>query len=70
MTPAEMPSLAVLRLLQICSPALPIGAFAYSQGLEQAVEAGWIAEPHDLGHWLEGMLDHSLAYTEIGRAHV
>ena len=39
--PPEAP-LALLRLLQWVSPSLPIGGFTYSQGLEWAVEAGWI----------------------------
>ena len=34
--------LALLRLLQLASPALPIGAYSYSQGLEAAVEAGYV----------------------------
>ena len=36
--------LALTRLLQLVSPALPIGAFAYSQGLEQAVASGWVTD--------------------------
>ena len=32
--------LALVRLLQLASPALPIGAYSYSQGLEWCVEAG------------------------------
>lgn len=58
-------TLGVLRLLQICSPAFPIGAFAYSQGLEQAAELGWLNEPRELGSWLSGILRHSLAYTDL-----
>ena len=34
--------LSELRMLQLASPSLPTGGFAYSQGLEWAVEAGWI----------------------------
>ena len=30
--------------MQLVSPALPIGAFTYSQGLEWAVEAGWVRD--------------------------
>lgn len=65
MTPAGVPSLGVLRLLQICSPAFPIGAFAYSQGLEQAAEIGWLNNPRELGSWLSGTLRHSLARTDL-----
>ena len=33
---------ALVRLLQLASPALPVGAFSYSQGFESAVEQGWV----------------------------
>ena len=33
---------ARLRLWQLLSPTLPIGAYAYSRGLEYAVAAGWV----------------------------
>jgi urease accessory protein UreF len=47
-TATEQPSTSVggaalLRLLQLSSSLCPIGAFAFSQGLEQAVERGWLA---------------------------
>lgn len=54
-----------LRLMQLISPALPIGAFTYSQGLEWAVEAGWVRDVHSLGDWLEGLLDDGLAQLEL-----
>ena len=56
---------ALLRLLQLCSPALPIGAFAYSQALEQAVELGWVNSEGDLEHWLGGLLRHNLAWLDL-----
>lgn len=65
MTSSALPNFNVLRLLQICSPAFPIGAFAYSQGLEQAAEIGWIEAPRQLSEWLRGMLQHSLARTDL-----
>jgi urease accessory protein len=63
--PSSGVNLSIVRLLQVCSPAFPIGAFAYSQGLEQAVEVGWVTEPAHLQEWLCGMLTHSLAHTEL-----
>lgn len=54
-----------LRLLQLCSPALPIGAFAYSQGLEQAVERDWVTDVESLEDWLSGILLHPLAHTDL-----
>ena len=35
----DQPGLALVRLLQLASPALPVGAYTYSQGLEWAVES-------------------------------
>ncbi|TDX32724.1 urease accessory protein [Modicisalibacter xianhensis] len=49
--------LALLGLLQLVSPALPIGAFAWSQGLESAFELGWVSDEVTLGEWLEGVLE-------------
>jgi hypothetical protein len=40
-------SLALPRLLQLASPALPVGAYTYSQGLEWAVEAGVVRDRED-----------------------
>ena len=34
---------SLLQLLRIVSPALPVGAYAGSEGLEYAVEAGWVS---------------------------
>lgn len=53
--------LALLRLLQLASPALPVGAYAYSQGMEQAVHLGWIADEAQACDWVEGVLTNGLA---------
>lgn len=58
-------SLPTLRLLQLCSPAFPIGAFAYSQGLEQAIEREWVQTPQQLRAWLHGVLTHNLGATDL-----
>ncbi|MBI5612358.1 MAG: urease accessory protein UreF [Gammaproteobacteria bacterium] len=47
---AESPTL--LRLLQLASPSLPVGAYSYSEGLEYAVHAGWIRDACGLRDWL------------------
>ncbi|HKI97848.1 MAG TPA: urease accessory UreF family protein [bacterium] len=49
------PPLALLRLLQLTSPALPVGAFAYSHGLEWAVEAGWVRAGSQAEAWIAGL---------------
>ena len=57
--------LAFLRLLQLASPALPIGAFAYSQGLEPAVSAGVVRDEPSARDWLLGLLAGPLAHQDL-----
>jgi len=52
------PTLPLLRLLTWLSPAFPTGAFAYSHGLEWAVEAGDITDGDTLRDWLADLLAH------------
>lgn len=59
------PPLGRLRLMQLVSPALPIGAFTYSQGLEWAVEAGWVSDAATLQDWLGGLMEDGLAQLEL-----
>jgi urease accessory protein len=56
--------LALLRLLQLVSPALPVGMYSYSQGMEQAVEDGWISNEAQARAWLAGVLKHSVASVD------
>ena len=61
-----MPSaLARLAMLRLGSAALPIGAFAYSQGLESAVERGWVRCAADAEHWIGGILRHSVLTADV-----
>ena len=53
------------RLLQLCSPTLPIGAFAWSQGLECAVDRGWIRDEASAGQWILGLLGHSIRRLDV-----
>src|ERR1041384_3239428 len=55
----------LLRLLQLSSSLCPIGAFAFSQGLEQAVERGWVSNEAQLTEWLLGLGRHALARLEL-----
>ena len=47
---------ALYRLLTWLSPAFPVGAFAYSSGIEWAVEAGDVTDAASLRDWLAAML--------------
>ena len=56
---------ALTRLLQLVSPALPIGAFAYSQGLEQAVASGWVTDEATAAEWLLGLLHNGMGTLDL-----
>jgi|HubBroStandDraft_2_1064218.scaffolds.fasta_scaffold137220_1 urease accessory protein len=62
---ARTADLALVRLLQIVSPALPIGAFAYSQGLEQTVAEGWVTDEEEATAWLLGLLTSSFGTLDL-----
>lgn len=47
---------ALLRLLAWLSPSYPVGAYAYSHGLEWAAEAGELPDEAALGAWLGDLL--------------
>ena len=57
--------IALLHLMQLASPALPVGAYSYSQGLEFAVERGWVADEAMACEWLLGLLRHPLCYLDV-----
>lgn len=48
---------AQLRLFQLVSPALPVGAFSYSEGLEVLVQAGRLSTTGALEAWLRAELE-------------
>ncbi|MDB4987394.1 MAG: Urease accessory protein UreF [Myxococcaceae bacterium] len=50
-----------MRLLWLASPALPIGAYAYSRGLEQAVDVGFITDVKSAADWITGVLEYQVA---------
>jgi urease accessory protein len=51
-----MTDASLYALLTWLSPAMPVGAFSYSHGLEAAVEAGLVHDPVTLGSYLETAL--------------
>jgi urease accessory protein len=55
----------LLRLLAWLSPAFPTGAYAYSHGLEQAVEDGDIADGETLRNWLTDVLHHGSGRNDV-----
>ena len=56
---------ALLRLIWLASPALPVGGFSYSEGLEAAVEAGLVHDEASAGEWIAQQLHASLARADL-----
>lgn len=54
-----------LRLWQLISPALPVGAYAYSQGLEYAVDAAWVSDEASVQDWISGVAANSVASLDL-----
>lgn len=52
------------RLLQLASPALPVGAYTYSQGLERAVEDGTVGDEATTLTWIGDQLEWNLGRFE------
>lgn len=52
------------KLLQLASPALPVGAYSYSQGLEAAVEAGIVSDAASAQRWIGDVLELSVGAME------
>ncbi len=56
---------ALIQLMYLYSPTLPIGAFTYSQGMEWAVDCGWITHRDSAMDWLTDQLEQSLAHVDV-----
>ncbi|WP_374360550.1 urease accessory protein UreF [Pseudoduganella danionis] len=59
-----MQAAALLHLLQFASPALPIGAYSYSQGLEAALERGLVHDAATARDWIVRHLHEVVASWE------
>jgi urease accessory protein len=56
---------AMLRLMTWLSPAFPVGAFAYSHGLEQAVHDRTVASRQDLAEWIEDLITAGSLWNDV-----
>ncbi len=57
--------LPLLQLLRLASPSLPVGAFAWSQGLEGAMAIGWVDSPDSFADWVGAVLTRNFAEQEL-----
>jgi urease accessory protein len=60
-----MANAALLRLLTWLSPAFPTGGFAYSHGLEWAVDCGDVTTESDLLEYLKSLLTHGALWSDL-----
>ncbi len=71
-TEGVTPAATLLRLIWLASPALPVGGFSYSEGLESAVETGRVGNENSAAAWLVQQLELTLARSDLpvlARAH-
>ena len=61
-SPAQLP--ALMRLLQLASPALPVGGYSYSQALEAAVNADQVCDASSAEGWISNVLHRFTARSE------
>lgn len=69
---APLAATGLLQLMWLASPALPVGGFSYSEGLEAAVEAGAVTGEASAAAWLSDQLRLALARSDlavVARAH-
>src|SRR5687767_3823064 len=59
---------ALIELIRLASPALPVGGFSYSEGLEAAVDACLLADEPAVARWLLDQLHLCLARSDLPAA--
>ena len=66
--PAPTTAATLLQLMWLASPALPVGGFSYSEGLEPAVESATVTSEAQAGDWLLDQLHLGLARCDLAVA--
>ncbi len=57
--------LQLVRLMHLSSVSLPVGGFAFSHGLEYAIETGWIRKAPQVSDWVREQLHMGLSSTDV-----
>ncbi|MDP9900527.1 urease accessory protein UreF [Variovorax ginsengisoli] len=60
-----LPAASLLQLIWLASPALPIGGFSYSEGLEAGVEWGGLSSEPAASDWIADQLHLSLSRADL-----
>lgn len=58
-------SASLLRLMQLSSASLPVGGFSFSQGMEYAIDAGWVKNSEQTERWISSQLSISIARVDL-----
>ena len=61
----ELKPMELVKLMHLCSVSLPVGAYSFSQGMEYAIDAGWVKSPDQVQDWLECQLLFNLARVDL-----
>lgn len=61
----QLPASSLLQLIWLASPALPVGGFSYSEGLEAAVDCGEVTSEAMAAHWLSDQLQLALTRGDL-----
>jgi urease accessory protein len=62
---ASLPASSLLQLIWLASPALPVGGFSYSEGLEAAVDCGEVTTEGMAARWLSDQLQLALTRGDL-----
>jgi urease accessory protein len=65
LTPNANPDTSLLRLLQLSSASLPVGGYSFSQGVEYAIDEGWVKNEADVADWVSLLMQESLAQVDL-----
>jgi urease accessory protein len=64
-TDTALPAASLLQLIWLASPALPVGGFSYSEGLEAGVDSARVATEKEASDWLADQLHLTLARADL-----
>ena len=62
-------NVSLARLLQLSSVSLPVGGYAFSQGMEYGIECGWINNSADVEEWIRLQLSENMVRVDLPLLH-